>query len=64
MINIIPVPIINDYCISTTIMASVISTVVIIIITAINPNCYNGSKCKIRWIISVMIRRVIGYVYW
>ena len=40
MINLIPVPVINDYCISTTIMTTIITTMVIIIITTIYANCY------------------------
>ena len=63
MVNIIPVPIIYNYCISTTVVTTMIATMVtIIMIGTINANCYTGSKCKIRWIISIIIRRIIGYI--
>ena len=64
MINLIPVVVINDYCISTTIMTAIVTTMVIIIITTINTNCYTRSKCEIRRIISVIIRWIIGYIGW
>ena len=65
MVNIVPITIINDYCISTTIVTTIIATMVtIIMIGTINTNSYTGSKCKIRWIISIIIRRIIGYIGW
>ena len=65
MVNLIPVPIIYDYCISTTIVSTMIATVVtIIMIGTINTNGYTGCKCEIRWIIAIIIRRIIGYIGW
>ena len=60
MINLISV--IYNNCITSAIMASIIATMVTPIIVTINTHGYAGSHSKIRWIVSVIIRRVIRYI--
>jgi hypothetical protein len=43
-------------------MTAIITTVVIIIIMVINANRHHGKSGKIRWIIPVIIRRIIGNI--
>ena len=60
VINLISV--INNYCITSTIMSTIITSMVIIIIMTINSNRHYRKSGKIRWIISVMIRWIIGHI--
>jgi hypothetical protein len=62
MIDLIPVPGINDHVITATIMAPIIPAVVVIIIVPVNTNSHYCKCCEIRRIIPVIIRRNIGYI--
>jgi len=56
------VSVIDNYIIATAIMPSIITVVMIIMIMPVYTNGYRGRHGEIRRIISVVIRRVIGYI--
>ena len=64
MIDGIPVPVIDDYVIIATIMASMISAMVIPVIMTVNTNRHYGKCGKIGGIISIIVRRGIGHISW
>ena len=43
-------------------MITITTTMVISMITTIYANCHNRKCCKIGWIISVIIRWIIGHI--
>ena len=51
--------IVNHYI---TTMTTIITTMVIIVIMMVNADCHYSKSCKIGRIISIMIRRIIGYI--
>ena len=63
MINLIPTSVIDDYVIITPmIMAPIITTMVVIIITTIYANCHNCCKSKPGRVIPVIIRWSIRHI--
>ena len=70
MINLIPVPGINDNVITamiittTTIMTTIITTMITPMIGTINTNGHHCCKSKPGRIISVILGRIIGHIGW
>jgi hypothetical protein len=63
MIDLIPVPRINDHVIvPSMIMSPIITPMVSPIIGTINTNCHHGCKSKPGGIKSIIIRRNIGHI--